>query len=443
MAITIKLFVILMVMFFMNFYFINKKQYHKVFIMMFFILIMIPPEITGIFSGVAYNAPGKFNISLMGYDIIVAFICFITINKGKLYNIPKKKFFTIMLSLMLMLIIRFTSDGFDALSNKMIDNYFAPILLAIMIIEYLPKDKINKVLNSMYILILFNAIVAVNEYVVGKSLFFHEYYIENLQWYQTIYKSTFYGVPFRCTALLGHPLTNGIYYIIAIIYLYNKTEMKFGIKKILQLIILVFAIFSTNSRMDMAILILYTLYKLIKEKKIFPTISVVLVGIVMLLFVDFREVYGKMFSRDSNGSSIAVRILAITSFLKIPISTLCFGAGYNNTKYILTALGFSGNLEISYFIIFLENGLFGFITWIIMIFSLYSYNMEKSYLNINFKAMINEMFCCFAMMTATSNSIGDPGTLNYMLWIILAFSFVMSIEKLNVERKVVNGKNKK
>lgn len=429
MAITVKLIITLVILFIINFYFINTKNYSKVFILMFAILILIPPEIISFFSGSAYSEPGKFNISLIGYDVLIAFICFIFIKKGKLYNISKKNFYLLIILLMLMFVIRIMVDGIDALSNKMIDNYFAPILFAILIVEYLPKEKMLGILKAIYILILFNAIIACIEYIIGQSLFFHKYYMENVSWYRTIYNSTFYDVPFRCTALLGHPLTNGMYYVIAVVYLFNITNMNLKPKHIVQAIILFFAIFATNSRMDIAVLLIYTLYKLIKNKKSFAILGVGLIAVFLILNFDFNDIYSKLFTRDSSGSSLAVRFLAVNSIFKMPIFSLFLGTGYNNTAALLKTLGFSGNLEISYFIILLENGFIGFVAWIAMIFIIYTKKMEKNYHNVNFMIIVNEMICCFVIMAATSNSIGDPGTLNYLLWGIIAFSNVVSCEK--------------
>lgn len=431
MAITFKLVITLFILFVINFYLIYSKNYSKVFILMFAILILIPPEIISFFSGSLYSEPGKFNISLIGYDVLIAFVCFIIIGKGKLNNIPQKKFYLLIILLMLMFMIRIAVDKIDALSNKMVDNYLTPILFAILIIAYLPKEKMLNVFKAIYTLILFNAIIACIEYIIGQSLFFHEYYMENVTWYRTIYNSTFYNVPFRCTALLGHPLTNGMYYMIAVIYLFNITNMNLKPKHMVQAIILFFSVFATNSRMDIAVLLTYTVYKLIKNKKNFAILGVVLIIVLITSKFDFNDIYSKLFNRDSNGTSLAVRLLAINSIFKIPIFSLFFGTGYNNTSVILKALGFSGNLEISYFIILLENGIIGFAIWMAMIFIIYTKKMEKNYCNVNLKIMVNEMICCFAIIAATSNSIGDPGTLNYLLWGIIAFSNVATCEEKN------------
>lgn len=51
-------------------------------------------------------------------------------------------------------------------------------------------------------------------------------------------------------------------------------------------------------------------------------------------------------------------------------------------------------------------------------------------IDLKYKKIINEILVCFLIMCGTSNSIGDPGTLNYILLIIIGLSTVAkSIEK--------------
>lgn len=426
MALSIQLIIILFILFIFNLYFINNNKWTKVFYCFFLILMFVPIEIQELITGSSYSQPGILNISLAGYDMIIIIICSIIL-KRKLKKITKKKFLLLILCILTIIGIRFITEGISAISNKILDNYLLPLIMAIYMISYLSKDDLHKLLKFIYKLILINAIIACVEYFVGKSLFFHNHYITNIDWYKNIYNSTFYNVKFRSTALLGHPLTNGLYYIIGIIYLYNKCNMKITPLTLIQFVILSLAIISTNSRIDLMVYALISLYMLKNTNQIGKIIILLLLAtiIVFILKIDFKSLYYSFFSRDSSGSSIGVRIAALRTFFKIPLFTLIFGTGFNNTSKVLIPLGFTTNLEISYLIILLENGIIAFISWLTMLSLLYNKNIDNYYNGINYKKMIKSMLICVFIVSATSNSIGDPGTLNYIFISIISFSSIM------------------
>lgn len=435
MALSVLLLVVLLILLTINFYWINKNQWKKVFCLFFSLLLLIPVEAHGIISGAPYSTPGLLNLSLAGYDIILVIISTIFTRK-KIKNITKHKFISVILCIAVIIGMRFLVDGISAPSNKMFDNYCLPIAGALIMANFLELEDLRQVLKYVYFLIFINGIFACIEYFVGQSLFFHNYYSNNAPWYNNIYNSTTYGVAFRSTALLGHPLINGIYYLIGIAYLYNKTKMKFNIPSLIQMGILAFAVFSTNSRMAIVAFLIYTLIMLLKEKRIGKILLLTLFIIFLVVKVDFVEVYMNIFSRDSNGSSFLVRVAALTNFSKVPFLTLIVGTGFNNTEQVLNLLGFTSNLEISFLIILLENGIIAFIVWIKALSALYKKNMISEYKGIKLKSMINGMICCFLALAATSNSIGDPGTLNYTLFSIMAFSFISSKKEIKDEGEI-------
>ena len=433
MVLSLKLILILVVLTIYNYICMKKNKYYEVFVCIFFILLFVPIEMQGLITGALYSTPGMVNVSLMGYNVIIAFLCFLIINKGKIKNISKSKFIMILLFVSFLVLIRILKDGMGFLSNKIIDNYISPILLVILLIEKFPRDRILDFFKIIYAFLLINAIIAIIEYFFGKSLFLHEYYLQNIPWYKNVYNSTLYGIKFRCTSFLGHPLINGIYYILAIIYLFNITKMKFNFKQLIQVLIFVLALFFTNSRSELAILLIYMLYKLIKKRKRIWILCLVLLGMLFVTSVDLENLYFKIFARDSSGGSIDVRIKAIQSIFEIPFLEMLFGTGYNNTREILDDIGFSGNLEISYLIILLENGIFGFYIWILLLINLY--NKKININNCNFKNLVNELLVVFLIISAAFNSIADPGTLNYTFFSLLALTNVIENKCLVNERK--------
>lgn len=425
MAITFRLVIILFFLFCLNYYFIFKNKWNVVFKIALLLLLMVPPEIIGLFSGVPYNQPGYLNLSLIGYDVII--ICIISLLKYKKID-KNKNVLNIIMLILLFVVVRLFVNNLGFLSNKLFDNYILPFFLGLLVINHLDKSQINEILNFALKLIFINAIVACIEFVYGQSLLFHDYYLNHVSWYSNVYESTRYDVSFRSTAFLGHPLFNGIYYIVALIILMNSIKEKSSIIKYIQLIIIVLAIYSTNSRIALLMALLYYVYFLIREKKVAHLIILFCCLIAIFASLDklnILNIYYSVFSRDVDGTSIIARIDNLFALKNISAFDFLFGVGFNQTSTILRKYNLIGNFEVSYIIILLENGLICFLYWIHTLMGFYTKKMDLKY-----KKIINEILVCFLIMCGTSNSIGDPGTLNYILLIIIGLSTVAkSIEK--------------
>lgn len=437
MAFSMQLFCVLFILMCVLLFFSVQGRMSAVFSVLFGVLLLVPTDAMGIISGTSYSTPGKFNISLEGYAVIFAFLIVVGIKRGTLRVKSRKIVLTILFALMLMLSIRILADGGGAASNKMLDGYLLPAIFAVLILGYLDADSLPKVLKTIYVCILISAVIACIEFVVGKSLFFHDYYMTNVKWYKNVYDSTAWGVMFRTTALLGHPLAGGTYYLLALVYFLNTRTKGRWIASTAQAIVLAVAIFSTNSRGVIFCAIGYILYCFLKQKKYFKLSMVAFVGLFALSFIDFGSLYTMIFSRDVSGSSVSVRVRALGSILSIPGSVVLKGTGYNNTSSLLNSLGFSGNFELSFLIVFVENGLIGFVAWLLSLIMLYNKRMLKEIDGMKVKSMINGMIVCFLAVSATSNSFGDPGTLNYILWALLAFTQVANakINQLNARKE--------
>lgn len=393
-------------------------------------LIFIPSTVQGLISGTPYSTGNVVNLSMVGYISILWVFSLLIFRHHKL---PRKITIRILMCFLVIMSIRLTVDGIDFISNKILDNYFLPMLLALALISSIKIKHIPELLHYLYVCILVGAIIACVEYVAGKSLFFHDYYMETCPWYVSIYNSSKY-VTFRSCSIFGHPLTGAVYYLLGIVYLFNDASLK---KKHLlfaiQLMVLIAAIFSTNSRAALFGLTLYITIYLIANEKIGKLLGVfIIIGgtIVSLGSSELFIIYNTLFARDSLGSSLMIRLNALSSISRIPFFTFLFGEGYNNTSTILTFLGFKGNLEISYLIILMENGIIGFLAWLASIIFLYGWGMKKRIINgINVSSSVRGMLFIIFIVGGTSNSFGDPGTLNYIIYFLLALSYILANSK--------------
>lgn len=433
MAFSVLLGVCLLSLFVTNMYFVYKQHWDYIFSLIFILLLFIPSDLTGFISGHSYSAAGKINIGIVGYDVVIVLICVIIKGKGMI-KLSKRTIGLVGFFVMLF-IWRAIVNGEGVLSNKLLDNYFIPILLALMICTYMSTEIFPSVMRTIVMCIVINALVACIEVIIGKSLFLHEYYMKDVAWYQGIYNFTMWGVNMRGCAFLGHPLVNGMYYVIAIAYVYNCNFLKRKYLKIVSLTILIGGIWATNSRGALIIFVGYTLLYFC-DKKNYMKLSVLLLSVsIVLAATNFNELNQLLFSRDTHGDSIFYRIRAIYSIFKISIERWIFGVGFNNVPSILKQIGMSGNFEISYLIILLENGIIGFLIWLMGLAKIYCKKMigntRNSMGSINVKKAINGMIICMLSLATTGNYFGDPGTLNYMLWSLFAFSRVMKQVEIN------------
>ena len=435
MAISIQLVVILMILVILNLYFMTAQKYDLVFILFIILLTFISKEENGLISGTLYSTGGMINLSIAGYDIMI--VCFISIvlQHGKIKVLGQ--FWKIALACtFLTFAIRFALDGFDFFSNKIFDNYLLPIICSLLMVKYLDKDSVVKVISVLYVCILINAVVGCGEYFIGKSMFFHDYYMSSVGWYPSTYLAQQYGISFRCTAFLGHPLTNGMYYLMGVVCLFNNPK-RWSFVKLLQLAVLAFAIYATNSRGALLVLAIYILYYLISNKKGLKLCFLAGIGVAAAAGLNFQEIYSDVFVRDTTGGSMLVRVNVLLNFFNIPIQSVVLGIGYNEAGTLFLQYAGRANAEISYLILLVENGIIVFMLWFAALASIYNKKICRKLGGYKYKGLVHGMLLCFLLHAATSNSFADPGTLTYLLCIILALSRIGKVtddmEDMNYE----------
>lgn len=441
MAISIQLGAILAALLIINIYFMSAKKYELIFSICVILLTFVSKEENGIISGVPYDTGGVINPSIVGYDVLIILILSLALRHGKIKSLGVF-WRRAVICTWLTITIRFVIDGFGVLSNKVFDSYLMPMAYALLMIRYLDKEKAIKVVKVLYVCVLINAAVGGCEYFLGRSLLFHEYYMKAVGWYPNTYLAQKYGVSFRCTAFLGHPLTNGMYYLMGVVYLFNN-EKKWNLFKIVQFAVLGFAIFATNSRGALLILSIYILFYLISNKKALKFCFLAGMGVVITTRINLQEIYNNIFARDATGSSMMVRVKVLLNFFDIPIQNVIMGMGYNNAGTIFSKYTGGANAEISYIILLMENGIAGFISWFVALSSIYNNKMCRMFNGIKYSGLVHGMLICFLMYAATSNSFADPGTLTYLLCFILALSRIGKVDTFKENSIYGNGMESK
>lgn len=415
----------------LNLWFVTRDKVVNAFILFFAVLLFIPPEAIGLISGSPYGTSGILNMSMAAYDAVILFACLVVTRKLKIQKISVTGL-VVMSCCLVIILMRICADGSGALSNKMIDNYFVPMLAAVSMSRVLNPDDMPKLLKFIYAFILINAAVACLELVIKQSLLFDAYYLKTVKWYRGAHNIYRADLQFRGTAFLGHPLVNGVYYVLGIVYLYNKPvpgmmkNVRLTVLKALQFALLTGAILSTNSRGALLVFAVYTVIYLYTNKKIGKLLLLLICVAVLIVALDFEKIYNSLFARDTSGNSLMGRLNGLAVFGELPLESVLLGEGLNKIASLLTSYDMTSNFEISYLIIILEIGFIGFVIWVIAMIAMYSPKMAVTVGDIKAKSMVNGMILCFLLISATGNLIGDPGTLNYMLWALLAFSRVLS-----------------
>lgn len=119
-------------------------------------LIFIPSTTQGLISGMPYNTSGILNISMVGYITIIWVISLFIFQRCKL---PRKITIRIMVCLLIIMSVRIAVDGIDFISNKILDNYLLPMLLALSVITSIKTKDIPGLLNFLYICVFVGAVI--------------------------------------------------------------------------------------------------------------------------------------------------------------------------------------------------------------------------------------------------------------------------------------------
>ena len=169
MVISFKLVLILVFFILYNFIFISHNKWYNVIGLMIILLTFAPADAVGIVSNIFYNTSGYLNVSLLCYDVLIAFFISLIFKRKPINHIDKRVYLSFVVFFLVMFIIRICANGIGFLSNKIFDNFLTPILFAIIVIRYLTIEDVKKILNLFLICVMINSILATFEYFYGKS----------------------------------------------------------------------------------------------------------------------------------------------------------------------------------------------------------------------------------------------------------------------------------
>lgn len=404
-----------------SFFLLLLEKYEEWACLVLLVLTMFPAEATGILSGYNYTlSSGLVNISLAGYVSLVMFLHVIVFSAHRKIVINIELLMWAFLALSVLVLTRVIGEGFPGLmSNRFFDSFGLPLLLLIALAS-LPKIDINKVLKYLLFLLVVDAVFACVEYGFGHNLVYDGYFSAANQWYQQIVASSSWGVPYRSSSLIGHPLTLAVYMNLGLIL--AITIPKNTSVKVLLCALFFAAQIVTNSRGGLLILCLIVLYLLEKKNKAaFVIAAIALVVSISILGVSG---YNALFSRDISGGSLATRIQGIQAILSSSPADLLMGVGFRDSQAVVSSFTESvSNVEVGPLLMLLQIGLFSFTVMAVFIGKAFSVNNKRNKLcfvhRLQYVRTIDLLLLTFFLESFTYNSIGDPGQMMYLASFLL------------------------
>lgn len=391
------------------------------------ILMIISVETQGVFMGLYYSAPNaKINISLFAYSIIFSFIIEIFLNREKLFSLKNKKENNFMI-IIFFFIVAINILVQKKISNKLIDSYMVPFMFYLLIKKFISKYGYKKIINIFLGICCILSLYGIIELIVGKNIILHEYYSNNTPWYILTLGTVKYGLPYRITTFLGHPLVNASYFLVALVF---ACEMYFNERKsryLIMIILFCINVFSTFSRAAFLILVIYLVFLRNcigkREKNNILITMGMLVIITAIILANDSIISGLLqrFSREQG--SLSVRMDSFKLLAQISMKDLFLGIGFNNAGNLRMALtgGLSNaNFENGFIIQLIEMGVIAFIFYYGYVISIIYQYFNNTKRNKKMDLIFLGSFLIFCMHCFTYNSIGDPNTLNNVFWLLLA-----------------------
>lgn len=404
-----------------SFFLLLLKKYEEWVCLAIVALTLFPAEATGILSGYNYSlSSGLVNISLAGYISLIMFMHIIVFSASRKIFVNVELLMWGILTLVVIVLTSFIGGGVsNLLSNRLFDSFLLPILLLISIAS-LPTIDVKKVLRYLLSLLIVDAIFACAEYVLGYNLLYGEYFSVANQWYQQIIGSSNWGVSYRSSSLVGHPLTLAVYLNLGIA-LTLKIVRKRWIK-VIALLLFFAALISTNSRGGLLVFLLIMLYFLGKRSK--AALAAGLIVVLAIVFAFGSIGYDALFSRDVSGGSLLARAQGVQAALAYSPINLLLGTGFKETQNVIGSYtSLTSNVEIGPLLVLLQIGLLAFVAMVIFTVKIFSYGNEKIALCRAYRMQdietIDILLVIFLVESFTYNSIGDPGQMMYLAFFLL------------------------
>lgn len=231
----------------------------------------------------------------------------------------------------------------------------------------------------------------------------------------------------RISGVFVHPMTNGLFLSLALIFVLYQVSVRSVFKDNFQLFLnilvllcvfsalLVIGIRTAIVSVGIGFLVYMTLEKNIKS----AMVGVLIIGSTLLIAQSIPELgdyFSSITDKDSSGikgSSIEMRINQLNGAVDAIRNNYLFGNGYGWTTYYELTRGSHPvmlSFESLFLVVVCNNGFIGVIFWVIMILMYYfGVRRKLSYQHSNFTLALLSIYITYAMVT------GEYGYMKYFL----------------------------
>ena len=323
------------------------------------------------------------------------------------------------------LIETFVIRGLKGLPTAL-ENYIGPLIFFLFLYTHFHNNEqgSERFLKFFVTVILLAGSYSVIEYLLQNNIVFGRLY-ENFYWYRS-----FEGDAYRVSSILGHPLVNANYYLVAalLVPIVNNRLYRY-----LLLIIFIAGIIVTGSRAAIVIYLVMVIVSYLLNKASFLkrigqifTIFFVLIAVYVLVFL--TPIGSTIVERfQSAEGSTLVRFLSIGFLYESLISPNLIGNGFGGSAEVAYSIfkTYDYGFENPWLILILDCGIVIAAIYLIVIL-LISLSVVKN------GAIRNDLISRTYFVSIigcqifffTYNSFGTRSLMNYLFWIVVAGSFI-------------------
>ncbi len=400
------------------------------------ILIYIAGEIQIIFTGITYVLPsGKLNLHLLTYFIFGAFLGMITSKPARLKMLYTQSVFFktqtkwIVWFVVLEIGVELLNFRGVGLSNQFPDVYIGPFLFYWFIVVCIAEDdNTQRVIENWAIFITIPLVfLGIIEYFKRENLFFDTIYRNQCTWYAEYQFELSYGVPYRITTFLGHPLINSIYFCSLSLFALIRSRIFNRKENLIYPFLIAGILFSAGLLLTLSraasflwIVAIFILAYYGRQGKHKITNLLAIFGILAVLLIFLSPVVGNLFERKLDDSSANTRYESIGALATQwqEISIIGHGSqSVDEIKVRVFGILTGGNLEVGWLIVLIQFGLIFLVAYFIIIFIPIKAAFARKRLIFRQEIFPYAMIVCMLILLfATNNSIGERYTLNYFFF---------------------------
>jgi hypothetical protein len=298
-----------------------------------------------------------------------------------------------------------------------IHNYLGPITLFLFF--YFEKKNILPKVNQIILITIWFSVAlglfGIIEYLMQANPLEGLYREGNIAWYDASSREGY-----RIKTIIGHPLSNALYFLFAMMLVQLRVKglkFKYGLMLLFMIDILL-----TGSRSMFAFAFLVILYNADSFKGDWMKVRQNLIRVVLIgavLIVTFTTSLGSTFLSRVGGasSSTEARLILWSYFLDHMTSLQVLGLGGATAS--VTILGSDGNpiiLENPWVILFIDVG-YLMVFYILLLFFIVR-KVSNKYLVL-----------VFILATSGFNSFGVKSNVNYYLFYLLIYGYLLMQDK--------------